>query len=665
MKKFVIVIVFLVVLPLTVYAQEPLLLWSFEGGSAIWSVATTTHGEHTTIGSWDHNIYSLDSSGKLLWKFTTGDSVWSVASSKGGEYIAAGSGDKYIYHLDSGGNILWKYLTRDTVWSVDISADGEYVVAGSYDKNVYIIQGGESIKNVKRYTTGDKVLSVASSAQGEYFAAGSWDHNIYFFDGKGSQPLWKFETGGLVSSVAISDDGHIVAAGSQDSFLYAFNSDADLIAEFRLGGNVLDVDTSPTGEYIVAGAKDGTISIFHLAHGPKESHNLSSLIGRFQTTGEVWSVAISDDGSKVVGASLDNNIYVLNSTGSLLGKFATGAGSTSVAISSDGKRAVAGSLDNKMYFLNIGVPPAFETPPIETLPPAPPNLSISRTLTESKLKVGDLATVHIQIKNIGGSDAIRINMADEPPKGLEIVDGENMLTGELSPEETINITYTLKALDTEENTSYELSLLKVTYEDAEGTIYQSLIAPLSLFIKAIEPEMPSEVETPSIEVSKTDAPSELKTIPANVSSQSSEEVSKTDAPSELKTIPANVSSQSSEEVSKTEEVERPKKATLLEKIEGTMPLENLRIIIVSATLLAILLVAKAIVSWRRSRPTCRRETVTLLEHLGGEIQSNQVADKRNIDEKIRRPPGPFRGTGDVYRKKNIDILRQLKENVGE
>ena len=53
----------------------------------------------------------------LLWKYETGDWVRSVAISSDGKYIVAGSSDKNVYLFNREGELLWKYKTGDTVWS--------------------------------------------------------------------------------------------------------------------------------------------------------------------------------------------------------------------------------------------------------------------------------------------------------------------------------------------------------------------------------------------------------------------------------------------------------------------------------------------------------------------------------------------------------------------
>ncbi len=637
MKKTKIVLFIILFLFPIAYAEELMLFWSFESGSGIWSVATSKGGEYVAAGSWDHNVYFFDSRGNLIWEYETQDSIWAVATSSGAEYVVAGSGDNNIYFLDVTGSLLWKYTAKDTIWAIDISDDGQYVVAGSYDDNVHFLQDGQPVWT---YRTGDDVLAVATSADGGYVVAGSWDYSIYFFDSTGNL-LWRYKTDGIVSTVAISEDGSYVIAGSHDNRVYTFDTSGRLLGKYRLSSNVLDVDISAGGEYFAVGSQDGKVYIFQLDRG-SGAPAPGVLVGRFETGGEIWSIALSSDGSKVAAASVDNNIYVMDSSGTLLGKYGTGSRVTSVAMSADGERVAAGSYDNKVYFLNIQGPVVEEEKPPEL-----PSLKVTRTGTSQNLIEGDYVTVKIEIKNVGGEEAIGVRMMDSVPEGLEIIGGESDWVGELMPGESSAISYTILAQEVEEDTIYEVPRLDVGYRDPRGVLYHAYAEPLTFFVTAKAPIVP----IPGEEVPSQTEPGEGEAPPET----GPEEEKKPAITLPTFTLPS------------------------LTLPRFTLPsLPKVERSLMAQVGIALLIAMAAIAVVRRSKRGYRMEKVKLLKHLKGEARGEvmplqglsiqppsrsripvSLAPLRNMIGSIR-----IHNRRNAYREDNVDLLLQLKKEVG-
>jgi WD40 repeat protein len=490
------VILLLFLVPM-VFGEELVPTWRFESGSGIWSVATSDSGDRVVTGSWDQNIYLLDSNGNLLWEFNTQGSIWTVDMDAFSTRIVAGSQDKYVYFLDAQGNLLWKYLTGDTVWTVDISRDGTAIIAGSYDDYIYSLKDG---RRLWKFKTGDNVLSVAVSDDGGHVIAGSWDRNVYFLDSTG-RLLWSFPTDGIVGSVAISGDGQYAIAGSHDNKIYTFDSSGRLIGSYRVSSEVLSVDISRNGRFVAAGSRNGRVYVFELTPEPGAMPSFGRLTGQYETKGEIWGIDMSSSGERVVAASTDGNIYILDSKAKLLAKYETVARATSVAITADGKKVVAGSFDNNVYFLDVE---PFPVEKEEELPVAPPELVVTRNIANVKLVEGEFTTVKLELRNIGGQDAIAIEVVDSPPSGLEVVAGEKEWKGELKPGESSFITYRLRAGEVDEKALYELPGLDVTYRDPAGKIYHAFVDPVLIVVEPMssvelpeeEPVIPHEPVTP-------------------------------------------------------------------------------------------------------------------------------------------------------------------------
>ena len=144
------------------------LLWAFETGGYVGSVAITPDGSRVAVGSTDDsdvgNAYLFDGGGNLIWSFETVGEVTSVAISPDGSQVAMGSHDGNAYLLGGGGNLLSSIETRLFARSTAVTADGSRVVVGSIDSNAYLLDGGGNL--LWSFETGDFVWSVASRPTG-------------------------------------------------------------------------------------------------------------------------------------------------------------------------------------------------------------------------------------------------------------------------------------------------------------------------------------------------------------------------------------------------------------------------------------------------------------------------------------------------------------------
>jgi len=186
-------------------------------------VAISGDGQHIAAVSEDSYLYYLDyQNGNLLWKYDTGHSLQTVAMSYFGRYIAAASRNHNIYYFNDDGVLLWNFTLDGVPETVAINEDGRFLAVGSDDNSISILDRNGTL--IREFKTGGPVESVAISRDGQTIIAGSDDDTIYCLDRTGSL-LWNYTTGGIVKSVAVSSDGQYIVAGSYDGNLYFFNRD--------------------------------------------------------------------------------------------------------------------------------------------------------------------------------------------------------------------------------------------------------------------------------------------------------------------------------------------------------------------------------------------------------------------------------------------------------
>lgn len=175
-------------------------------------------------GSTNDYVYVYDEAGNLLWNYNTGADVASVAVSLDGVHIAVGSLQNKLYLFDRSGTKKWEkpvpVSDGGMGWwepeskSVQISALGEYVVAGCTDRlYVYNMDGTLHWSHVGKETCVD------ISPNGNYIVScNSGDGTVHFFSIAKSAPLWNKSIG--AHWVATSDAGYVAAASRSTIYLY-------------------------------------------------------------------------------------------------------------------------------------------------------------------------------------------------------------------------------------------------------------------------------------------------------------------------------------------------------------------------------------------------------------------------------------------------------------
>jgi len=380
-------------------------IWLSTTGGDMRNIAISADGEYIVAGSNDNKVYFFDKdSSTPEWTYETGYYVTDVAISANGSYMAAGGHDNVYFFEKNSSTPKWSAsidggLTGE-YHSIGISDDGEYIVVGTLepDNMVYLFSknSGTPIWN---YSNNDNVYSTAISADGKYIAAGTADDKFLFFERNSSFPIWTYDADDNVMEVALSNDAEYAVAGSYGNEVLLFTGQPKTSVEL----------TSPIGRSYVphngsenvilywegsSGYTDSPEYFVYLGEQPDDMTLLGSTFQKhlvvtdlddgvtyywqvivndslnevssdielfyvFQTNqtiwdyttgGDVWSLAISDDGNYTVAGNAVNQVYLFDSLNdTFLWRYSTGQNVQAVAISADGGYIVAGSDDNKIY----------------------------------------------------------------------------------------------------------------------------------------------------------------------------------------------------------------------------------------------------------------------------------------------------------------------------
>ncbi|MCX6338987.1 MAG: PQQ-binding-like beta-propeller repeat protein [Candidatus Aureabacteria bacterium] len=171
-----------------------------------------------SFGSYDNNIYSIDSSGNLHWSYPTGDYVESSPALGSANIGYVGSHDGRLYGLTGAGRLSWSYTTGGVLYSSPaIGSDGGVYLPGR-DNALYAFNPHGALQ-WSFIAAGKMESSPALGSDGSiYVGDGGY---LYALSSSGTL-IWSFLIGNsMSSSPSISSDGRLYV-GNNDNCMYCF-----------------------------------------------------------------------------------------------------------------------------------------------------------------------------------------------------------------------------------------------------------------------------------------------------------------------------------------------------------------------------------------------------------------------------------------------------------
>ena len=189
----------------TAYAIHPdgTLKWMHAFGNSPWTAAARAPDGSTYWGSLDLFVHKLDKDGNEVWKTPTiGFIISSPAMSSDGSTIYIGSFDSNLYALDTAtGAVKWKFDTDEHIYSspaLDEAPDGSVrtIVFGSTDGSVYALNPDGTLK--WRYDTGDVIRSSpvigGAPGGGGVVYVGNGNGTLFALDLATGRRRWSYDT---------------------------------------------------------------------------------------------------------------------------------------------------------------------------------------------------------------------------------------------------------------------------------------------------------------------------------------------------------------------------------------------------------------------------------------------------------------------------------------
>jgi hypothetical protein len=352
-----------------------------------YAVVVSCRGPTVAAGSEDGTVYALDYMGNLLWSFNTGAPVVSVAMPEQGEYVVAGSLSNGLYAFNSStGTLLWSKPINisesyGSAWAsadsktVGVSADGSYIIAATWQGLYLYDKTGTEIWHFSGNARAEETCAKISADGKCIVSTNYFSTEVHFFwhlrDGTSGwqatdvQPLWTHSpAGGGFSWVSIDACGKYVAWTSYNAItlgksivgLYDRAGNNPWWWEFTKTGYVR-VDMPWDGRSIVAvnddpSNIDGTQAVYFSdmkdgVRGWQAGDGTPQWIYipiPAAGTDDFYTVAISPNGGVIAAAPATTNIYLLDNTGAPMQTISDRAIKT-VDLTFTGEYGVAGTLE--------------------------------------------------------------------------------------------------------------------------------------------------------------------------------------------------------------------------------------------------------------------------------------------------------------------------------
>ncbi len=331
-------------------------------------IPASTTARTIAAGSTDNWVYVYDGAGNLLWSYDTGADVASVAVSGDGTYIAVGSLGNKLYLFTRDGSKTWEksipisnsgggFMGTESK-SVAISADGEYIVAGCTN-NLYVYKRNGTL----HWSHAGRETCVGISPNGDYIAACEKYGNVHLFSTASSAPLWT-KTNIDSFYVATSDPGYVVVSEKGDQ-IFLFDAAGNQIwsySDAKWTSEYIRVDMTQDGLGLVAvnddpGDNPGCILAYmnDLKDGTAGwSAADGTPVWRFDPLGgsgdsDFYSVAISGDGEYISTGGLGNTYVFSKGSNVPLQTISTGT-SNSYDLTYGGQYGACGSRQGNLYY---------------------------------------------------------------------------------------------------------------------------------------------------------------------------------------------------------------------------------------------------------------------------------------------------------------------------
>ncbi|GJD19102.1 WD-40 repeat protein [Rivularia sp. IAM M-261] len=333
------------------------LLMTLDGHTAsVNSIALSLDGKYILSGSSDKtlNLWNLETGTKLFTIFGHTGSINAVAISPDGRRCVSGSGissdlriREYalkIWDLEERTELHTLYGHNTTIDDVLITPDGRHIISGGgvltselsdYSLKVWDLETGVERFSLAGHTGPIYALAVTPDGRHIISAGGSQMSEGCGTSSNNILKVWDIQTGtelftlkghrSSVNTVVVTPDGKKIISASSDYTIKIWDLEnrRELQTLEQDGYRINSLAISPNGQYLMSASASGTIKVLNIEQFTAESGwyqstaipVLSQSNVSNNTTMHITSLAVTNEGQKVISASRNGNLRVWDTNG--------------------------------------------------------------------------------------------------------------------------------------------------------------------------------------------------------------------------------------------------------------------------------------------------------------------------------------------------------------
>ncbi len=283
---------------------------AYEHGDAVGSISLSADGSRLVTGTRDGVARIWDVSRELSRVPVELDSVLNAIAVAPDGTVAAGAEDNRVTLVRGGAKLPALRAHRGRVFAVAFSPDGTHLVSAGEDAQAYVWRVGESKPRYALvHDDAADTYSVAFSADGSRLATG---------DSAGVLRLWTLDgrlvrtlagEGRALETIAFGPRGDVVVGGFANGALRVWTAAGDLLVRRQAPGSVRSIAFDASGAVLAVGG-GGDVQIWRFG-----ATLVPSLVLAIEgPLGELRSLAISRDGSRVLTAGTDEVVKIWDAT---------------------------------------------------------------------------------------------------------------------------------------------------------------------------------------------------------------------------------------------------------------------------------------------------------------------------------------------------------------
>lgn len=311
------------------------------GGSAL-DVAFSADGSRVAWGAEDGGIRVASIESRQVERELTGlkAAVACVRFSSDGRYVAGGAldGELLLWDAERGERVARLAGHEAGVTRVAFQPEGSLLASASRDGTVRLwgVPDGAAQATLTGHTGWVTALDFTSN--GQRLLSGAWDNGVKVWDAAGRTEVLTYEGHPQrVNAVAVSRYGDMAASASWGMIkVWTVSNGRELTTLQIAGGDVASVAISPDGTRVAAGSADGGLRLYDATTG----FEIAVLRGHVD---RVTSVAFSPDFSWIATASADGTVKLWDANQAEKGSSPVTIpdGVSAAAISPDGRLLAA------------------------------------------------------------------------------------------------------------------------------------------------------------------------------------------------------------------------------------------------------------------------------------------------------------------------------------